>query len=206
MIICAVHIRCINLFLSCSFLVDALDGAKQTNQKDYMRRIDTMTDISKYANISLPIKTYERIKSQSEKLCGVKLSASQTVTHAINLVEECMETGLIPTAFHKLEPTAKKFRFSSIRNKLKNLINPTVPTVLTVVGTAVTNDEIEARNKVIYHNRVVADRKMTLQQLGTMYNITRERVRQIQEKYEVSPKTLTSRIEGNDNTNTSKHS
>ena len=165
-----------------------------------------MTDISKYANISLPIKTYQRIQSQSEKLCGVKLSCSQTVTHAINLVEECMETGLIPTAFHKLEPTAKKFRFSSIRNKLKNLINPTVPTVLTVVGTAVTNDEIEARNKVIYHNRVVADRKMTLQQLGTMYNITRERVRQIQEKYEVSHQTLTSRIEGNDNTNTSKHS
>ena len=40
--ICHVHIRCINLFLSCSFLVYVLDGAKQTNQKDYMRRIDKL--------------------------------------------------------------------------------------------------------------------------------------------------------------------
>ena len=138
-----------------------------------------MTDITKYANISLPLKTYQKIQTQSEKLCGVKLSYSQTVAHAVNLVEECMQTGLIPTAFDKLKPEAKKFRFSSIRNKLKNLIKPTV---LTVVGTAITNDEIEARKKAIYHHRVLADRKMTLQQLGTMFNITRERVRQIQQK------------------------
>ena len=163
-----------------------------------------MTDITKYANISLPIKTYQKIQAQSEKLCGVKLSCSQTVTHAINLVDECMATGLVPTAFNKLEPEAKKFRFSSIRNKLKNLLKPNLTVVPTYVGTAITDAEIEARNKAIYHNRVIADRKLTLQQLGTMYNITRERVRQIQD--EVSPKTLTSRIEDNDNTNTRKHS
>ena len=141
-----------------------------------------MTDISKYANISLPIKTYEKIQAQSEKLCGVKLSCSQTVTHAVNLVEECMETGLVPTAFNKLEPEAKKLRFSSIRKKLHNLVKLKFPTILKVVSkTAITKDEIEARNKTIYHHRVV-DKNMTLQQLGTMYNLTRERVRQIQDE------------------------
>ena len=148
-----------------------------------------MTDISKYANISLPIKTYEKIQAQSEKLCGVKLSCSQTVTHAVNLVDECIGSGLIPTAFNKLEPDAKKLRFSSIRNKLKNLLKPKFTVVPTYVGTAITNDEIEARNKAIYQHRIIADRKLTLQQLGTMYNITRERVRQIQE-HEVSIKKL----------------
>ena len=149
-----------------------------------------MADISRYANISLPLKTYAKIKAQSEKLCGVKLSCSQTVTHAINLVEECMGSGLVPTAFNKLEPDTKKFRFSSIRNKLKNLLKPKFTVVPTYVGTAITNDEIEARNKAIYQHRIIADRKLTLQQLGTMYNITRERVRQIQEQQEVSTKKL----------------
>jgi len=78
-----------------------------------------MTDITKYANISLSLATYNKIKEQSEKLCGVKISCSQTVTHAINLVEECMATGLIPTAFQNLEPEAKKHRFASILQKFK---------------------------------------------------------------------------------------
>ena len=148
-----------------------------------------MTDISKYANISLPIKTYEKIQAQSEKLCGVKLSCSQTVTHAINLVDECMGTGLIPTAFNHLEPEVKKVRFQSIRKKLHNLVKLKFPSILRVVPkTAITKDEIEARNNTIYQNRVVAN-KMTLQQLGTMYNISRERVRQIQD-HEVSTKKL----------------
>ena len=51
-----------------------------------------------------------------------------------------------------------------------------------------TKEEIEARNKIIFENRIVA-KKLTLQQLGTMFNITRERVRQIQER-EVSTKKL----------------
>ena len=60
------------------------------------------------------------------------------------------------------------------------------------VGTAVTHAEVTARNKVIYHHRCVAENKMTLQQLGTCYNLSRERVRQIQERMEneVSSKTL----------------
>ena len=55
---------------------------------------------------------------------------------------------------------------------------------LPVVGTAVTHEEVIARNNAIYHHRCVAEKKLTLQQLGTMYNLTRERVRQIQERKE----------------------
>jgi len=71
---------------------------------------------------------------------------------------------------------------------------------LPVVGNAVTHDEVIARNEAIVHHRIYADNKLTLQQLGTMYNITRERVRQIEERFrdevssklgiEVSSKTL----------------
>jgi len=56
------------------------------------------------------------------------------------------------------------------------------------VGTAVTHAEVLARNKAIYKHRVI-DKDLTLQQLGTCYNLSRERVRQIQER-EVSSKTL----------------
>ena len=82
-----------------------------------------MTDTSKYANISLSLETYNKIRKQSETLCGVKLSYAQTVTHAVNLVEECMQTGLIPTAFHKLEPVAKKHRLAGIIKKFKLIVN-----------------------------------------------------------------------------------
>ena len=63
---------------------------------------------------------------------------------------------------------------------------------LPVVGTAVTHEEVIARNNAIYHHRCVAEKKLTLQQLGTMYNLTRGRVRQIQDRKEaeVSIKTL----------------
>jgi DNA-directed RNA polymerase sigma subunit (sigma70/sigma32) len=61
---------------------------------------------------------------------------------------------------------------------------------LPVVGTAVTYEEVKARNKAIVHHRLYADNKLTLQQLGTMYNITRERVRQIQDRHQVSTETL----------------
>ena len=61
---------------------------------------------------------------------------------------------------------------------------------LPVVGTALTYEEVKARNKAIVHHRIYADKKLTLQQLGTMYNITRERVRQIQDRHQVSTETL----------------
>ena len=38
------------------------------------------------------------------------------------------------------------------------------------------------RNNTIYYYRVVSNKKKTLQELGTMFNISRERVRQIQNK------------------------
>jgi len=40
--------------------------------------------------------------------------------------------------------------------------------------------EICERNKTIYYYRVISNEKKTLQELGTMFNISRERVRQIQ--------------------------
>ena len=43
-----------------------------------------------------------------------------------------------------------------------------------------TPKEIYERNKTIYYHRVISDKKKTLQELGTMFNISRERVRQIQ--------------------------
>ena len=86
-----------------------------------------MTDTNKYANISLGLDTYNKIKEQSNKLCGVKLSYAQTVTHAVNLVDECMATGLIPTSFHQLNPSAKKFRFAGLVKKLKLIVNNEVP-------------------------------------------------------------------------------
>ena len=43
-----------------------------------------------------------------------------------------------------------------------------------------TPKEIYERNKTIYYHRVISDEKKTLQELGTMFNISRERVRQIQ--------------------------
>ena len=59
------------------------------------------------------------------------------------------------------------------------------------VGTALTHAEVIARNKAIYKHRVI-DKDLTLQQLGTCYNLSRERVRQIQERMEnqVSTETL----------------
>ena len=43
-----------------------------------------------------------------------------------------------------------------------------------------TPKEIYERNKTIYYYRVISDEKKTLQELGTMFNISRERIRQIQ--------------------------
>ena len=61
------------------------------------------------------------------------------------------------------------------------------------IGTPSTDDEVLVRNENIFHHRCVADNKLTLQQLGTCYNLSRERVRQIQEQMEneVSTETLT---------------
>jgi len=105
-----------------------------------------MTDTSKYANISLSLETYNKIKNQSEKLCGVKLSYAQTVTHAVNLVDECMATGLIPTAFHQLKPSAKKFRLAGLVNKLKLIVNNEVSSQTLTSNRIENHDDTNTRN------------------------------------------------------------
>ena len=102
-----------------------------------------------------------------------KMSRSQVVEIAINRLNHQVSKG---------EVSADTFNKQS---KILHLVKKPEPAY---VGTATTKEEIEARNKTIFENRVVA-KKLTLQQLGTMFNITRERVRQIQER-EVSTKKL----------------
>ena len=45
-----------------------------------------------------------------------------------------------------------------------------------------TSEEVVKRGKTIHYYRVIASEKKTLQELGTMFNISRERVRQIQKE------------------------
>ena len=102
-----------------------------------------------------------------------KMSRSQIVEIAINRLHHQMYKGEV-----SLETYSKPKKLHFMKEKLPEP---------EYVGTAETKEEFDARNKAIYHNRIVA-KKLTLQQLGTMYNITRERVRQIEEKikFEIS--------------------
>jgi len=103
-----------------------------------------------------------------------KISRSQVVEIALNRLNHQVFKGEVSAAtFNK----PKKLHIVKVK-----LPEPEY------VGTAVTPDEIKSRNRIIFENRVVAN-NLTLQQLGTMFNITRERVRQIQEN-EVSTKKL----------------
>ena len=104
-----------------------------------------------------------------------KMSRSQIVEIAINRLKHQVVRGEVSANTFNQQP-----------KKLLHLVKKPEPAY---VGTATTKEEIEARNKTIFENRVVA-KKLTLQQLGTMYNLSRERVRQIQEQQEVSTKTL----------------
>ena len=102
-----------------------------------------------------------------------KMSRSQVVEIAINRLNHQVFKG---------EVTADTF---NKQHKILHLVKKPEPAY---VGTATTKDEIKSRNRIIFENRVVSN-NLTLQQLGTMFNITRERVRQIQE-HEVSNKKL----------------
>ena len=51
-----------------------------------------MTDITKFKNVSLDIKTYELLKSQSKLICDVDLSLSQTVKHNANVTQSIMDS------------------------------------------------------------------------------------------------------------------
>ena len=149
-----------------------------------------MTDITKYKNVSLSLEIYAQLKKQSKQIIDVDLSLSKTVELASNLLQDIIEDKdwVKPLRGTPAYQAYKKKLLTETYGQIKSLSpyetmrrdNNDNKVVVAPVGTAITSDEIESRNKTIYQNRVV-DKKLTLQQLGTMYNITRERVRQIQQ-------------------------
>jgi len=149
-----------------------------------------MTDITKYKNVSLSLEIYAQLKKQSKQIIDVDLSLSKTVELASNLLQDIIEDKdwVKPLRGTPAYQAYKKKLLTETYGQIKSLSpyetmrrdNNDNKVVVAPVGTAITSDEIESRNKTNYQNRVV-DRKLTLQQLGTMYNITRERVRQIQQ-------------------------
>ena len=127
-----------------------------------------------FKSVSMRKKSWDIATELAEKLVPYgKMSRSQVVEIALNRLNHQVFKGEVSADTY----TKPK--------KLLHLVKKPEPAY---VGTATTKEEIEARNKTIFENRVVA-KKLTLQQLGTMFNITRERVRQIQER-EVSTKKL----------------
>ena len=131
---------------------------------------------SKFKSVSMRINSWELCTAISKQMFnGVVLSKSQIVELALRRMANTMETD---------NPNLTTKQFEEIQQS--RIKQPDLP----VVGNAVTHEEVIARNEAIVHHRIYADNKLTLQQLGTMYNITRERVRQIQDRHEVSIKTL----------------
>jgi DNA-directed RNA polymerase sigma subunit (sigma70/sigma32) len=125
------------------------------------------------------IKSWELCTEISKQMLNGTLSRSQIVEIALRRMANSLQfenpndaTDITLEQYKDIEQSRKK--------------QPDLP----VVGTAITYEEVKARNKAIVHHRINAENKLTLQQLGTMYNITRERVRQIQDRHEVSSKTL----------------
>jgi hypothetical protein len=128
----------------------------------------------KYKSISMRKNAWDIVTALADKMLPYgKMSRSQIVEIAINRLHHQMYKGEV-----SLDTYIKPKKLHFIKKKLPEPAH---------VGTAETKEEFDARNKAIYHNRIVA-KKLTLQQLGTMYNITRERVRQIEEriKFEIS--------------------
>jgi len=149
-----------------------------------------MTDTTRYKNVSLSLETHGQLLKQSKSVVDVDLTISKTVELASNILQGIMEdtNWVKPLRGTPAYQSYKKKLLTETYGQIKSLspyetmrrVRADNKIVVAPVGTAVTSDEIEARNKTIYQNRVLT-RKMTLQQLGTMYNITRERVRQIQQ-------------------------
>ena len=150
-----------------------------------------MADKLKYKNVSLSLETHAQLQNQSKSVVDVDLSISKTVELASNILQGIMEDKdwIKPLRGTPAYQAYKKKLLTETYGQIKSLSpyetmrreSKISKVVVAPVGTAITDVEIEARNKVIYQNRVV-DKNLTLQQLGTMYNITRERVRQIQQE------------------------
>ena len=141
-----------------------------------MTRIEDKMNSAKYKSVSMRYKAWEIATALSEKILpNAKLSRSQ----------------IVEIALHRWANEMKDKDPSFIIEDIAEANFKKQPD-LPIVGQAVTHEEVECRNRTIYYHRCVAKNKLTLQQLGTMYNLTRERVRQIQERMEneVSTETL----------------
>ena len=130
---------------------------------------------SKYKSVSMRKNAWDITTALADKMIPYgKMSRSQIVEIAINRLNHQVFKGEV-----SLNTYSKPKKLHLVKVKLPDPA---------YVGTAITTEEIEARNRTIYKHRVI-DNDLTLQQLGTMYNLSRERVRQIQER-EVSNKKL----------------
>ena len=160
-----------------------------------------MTDTSKFKNVSLSLETYNLLKKHSEMITGfgeVPLSLSQTVQHHCVLADDYLHEKQLPKkcyAILNIENVSlvnKKLGDQSSSNleaKVQGFIDgKNFEKSLNSSNTKrkefddFVYDEIAPRNKAIYYHRVLASKKKTLQELGTMFNLSRERVRQIQEQ------------------------
>ena len=132
-----------------------------------------------FKSVSMRKKSWDIATELAEKLVPYgKMSRSQVVEIALNRLNHQVFKGEVSA------DTYNKQR------KVLQLVKKPEPAY---VGTAITPIEIEARNRTIFKHRVI-DNDLTLQQLGTMYNLSRERVRQIQEQQEVSTKKLNQQL------------
>ena len=125
---------------------------------------------SKYKSISMRKNAWELATSLSKSLVpNLELSRSQVVEIALERMSK--DIGNI-----EFDVTINRAKIKEIRKKAPDP---------QYVGTVSTKAEAILRNKNIFYHRCVAKDKLTLQQLGTCYNLSRERVRQIQEQMEI---------------------
>ena len=146
---------------------------------------------SKYKSVSMKIEAWNLCtKLSAQILPNTTFSRSQVVQFALTRLANEVKTinpnvtnegGFVNNVGELAQPIDRDAE-RELRRKAPEL---------DYVGTAVTHAEVTARNNVIYKRRVI-DKDLTLQQLGTCYNLSRERVRQIQERMEnqVSTETL----------------
>ncbi len=158
---------------------------------------------SKYKSVSMGIKSWQLATELTKTILpNTTFSRSQVVTFALNRLARSVTTinpnitnewGFVNNVGELIQPTDRDAEREWRRKNLYKAPDPEY------VGTAVTHAEMIARNKAIYKHRVI-DKDLTLQQLGTCYNLSRERVRQIQER-EVSIKKLNQQQVSKEKTN-----
>jgi len=160
-----------------------------------------VTDISRYKNASLSVETMELLKKQSKTICSAPLSITKTIEHCAKFYEQYRDyiqyqidkgnlknipvNKLAIVFCHEDDKVIVDAVAMKCAGKQLDCIALDKPSVdnnfVHTDGRPLTDDEIVRRNKAIYNHRVFSDNPKTLQELGTMFNISRERVRQIQE-------------------------